>query len=69
VFGQQFRLLAQRVAWGEPRVFFHDLLAGSLRSLHTAWTDLALPDPLLALSAGRAILRLSDLQALVRRDE
>ncbi len=64
--GQQFPLLAQRVAWGEPRVFFHDPLTGSLRSLPTAWTDLAPPDPFVALSAGRAILRLIDLQALVR---
>ena len=64
--GQQFPLLAQRVAWGEPRVFFHDPVTRSLRSLPTAWTDLAPPDPFVALSAGRAILRLSDLQALVR---
>jgi Family of unknown function (DUF5372) len=64
--GQQFPLLAQRVAWGEPRVFFHDPLTGSLRSLPTAWTDLAPTDPFLALSDQRAILRLSDLQALVR---
>ena len=63
---QQFPLLAQRVAWGEPRVFFHDPLTGSVRSLPTAWTDLAPPDPFLALSARRAILRLVDLQALVR---
>ena len=63
---QQFPLLAQRVAWGEPRVFFHDPLTGSVRSLPTAWTDLAPPDPFLALSAGRAILRLIDLQVLVR---
>lgn len=47
-------------------MFFHEPLTGSLRSLPIAWTDLASPDPFLALSAGRAILRLSDLQALVR---
>ena len=47
-------------------MFFHDPLTGSLRSLPTAWTDLAPLDPFLALSAGRAILRLSNLQALVR---
>jgi hypothetical protein len=64
--GQQFPLLAQRVAWGEPRVFFHDPLTGSLRSLPTAWTDLAPANPFVALAAQRAILRLVDLQALVR---
>jgi hypothetical protein len=47
-------------------VFFPDPLTGSVRSLPTAWTDLAPPDPFLALSAQRAILRLVDLQALVR---
>jgi len=64
--GQQFALIEQRVAWGEPRVFFRDPLTSHLRSLPTAWTDLADPDPFVILSAHRAILRLSDLQALVR---
>lgn len=64
--GQQFPLLAQRVAWGEPRVFFTDPLSDRVRSLPTAWTDLAPADPFLALAAGRALLRLADLQHLVR---
>jgi hypothetical protein len=55
VSGQQFPLLVQRVAWGEPRVFFHDPVTGSLRSLPTAWMDLAPPDPFVALSAGTAV--------------
>jgi hypothetical protein len=59
-------LIEQRVAWGEPRVFFRDPVTSHLRSLPTGWTDLADPDPFIILSAGRAILRLSDLQALVR---
>lgn len=64
--GQQFSLVAQRLAWGEARVFFHDPATARVRSLPTAWTDLAPPDPFVQLAAGRAILRLRDLQALAR---
>ena len=64
--GQQFPLVAQRLAWGEPRVFFHDIATGHLRSLPTAWTNLAPPDPFVVLAAGRAILRFTDLQTLTR---
>jgi hypothetical protein len=64
--GQQLPLIAQRLAWGEPRVFFHDPATGRLRSLPTAWTTLAPPDPFVVLAAGRAILRFTDLQTLSR---
>lgn len=64
--GQQFPLLAQRFTWSEWRAFFCDPQTGHVRSLPTAWTDLAPPDPFVQQSAGRAILRLSDLQALQR---
>ncbi len=64
--GRQFTLLAQRHTWGEPRVFFHDPATGLIRSLPIVWTDLAPPDPFVLLAAGRAILRLTDLQALMR---
>ena len=64
--GQQFPLLAQRVAWGEPRAFFQDPTTGRLRSLPTAWTNLAPPEPFVVLAAGHALLRLTDLQTLVR---
>ena len=64
--GQQFPLIAQRLAWGEPRVFFHDPATGRLRSLPLAWTNLAPPDPFVVLAAGRAILRFTDLQTLSR---
>jgi hypothetical protein len=64
--GQQFPLIAQRLAWGEPRVFFHDPTTGRLRSLPTAWTNLTPPDPFVVLAAGRAILRFTDLQRLIR---
>jgi Family of unknown function (DUF5372) len=53
------------VAWGEPRVFFLDPASGQLRSLPRSWTSLAPPDLFLQLAAGRAILRLTDLQVLV----
>jgi hypothetical protein len=64
--GQEFPLIAQRLAWGEPRVFFHDPATGRLRSLPTAWTNLASPDPFVVLATGRAILRFTDLQMLIR---
>jgi hypothetical protein len=64
--GQQFSLIAQRLAWGEPRVFFHDPATGRLRSLPTAWTNLAPPDSFVVLAAGRAILRCTDVQTLSR---
>jgi hypothetical protein len=63
--GQQFALLAERVSWGEPRVFFLDPASGRVRSLPRSWTSLEPPDLFCQLSAGRAILRLADLQALV----
>ena len=64
--GQQFPLVAQRVTWRESRVFFYDPTTGRLRSVPTAWTNLAPPDPFVTLAAGQAILRLTDLQTLVR---
>lgn len=63
-FGQHFPLLCERFTWGEPRVMFHDS-TGRLRSLPTAWTDLAAPDPFVLTAAGRAWFRLEDLCALV----
>lgn len=66
LFGQQFPLLSQRNAWGDPRILFHDPNMGRVRSIPTAWTDLAPPDPFVQLAAGRAVLRLTDLQELVR---
>ena len=64
--GQQFPLLTQRFTWRESRVFFRDPATDRVRSLPIAWTDLAPPDPFVVQAAGRAILRLSDLQALQR---
>jgi uncharacterized protein DUF5372 len=64
--GQQLPLVAQRLAWGEPRVFFHDPATRRLRSLPGAWTNLAPPDPFVVLAAGRTIFPLTDLQMLAR---
>ena len=38
---------------------------GRVRSLPTAWTTVASPDPFVAVSAGRAFFRTQDLFALV----
>ena len=38
---------------------------GRVRSLPTAWTSLASPDPFVAISAGRSFFRIQDLVALV----
>jgi hypothetical protein len=64
--GQQFPLIYQRNTWGEPRVGFHDPLTGCVRSIPIAWTNLANIDPFVSQAAGRAIIRLVDLQALVK---
>ncbi len=62
--GQRFTPLMQRVAYGEPRVFYLDPTSAQVRSLPRAWTDLAPPDPFRLVAADRAILRLTDLRAL-----
>lgn len=64
--GQHVPLLAVRFTWGERRVFFIDPSTNQVRSLPLAWTDLAPPDPFVELAAGRALLRLADVQAVVR---
>ncbi len=64
--GQTFPLLSQRVAWGEERVFFLDPQTHELRSLPTAWTSLALPDPFLVVADGKAVLRFVDVQRLAQ---
>jgi len=54
-----------RHAWGEDRVYYRDA-EGKLRSLPTAWTSLFVPDPFVALAAGRSAFRLEDLRGLRR---
>jgi hypothetical protein len=50
--------------WGGDRVLFEDD-GGRVRSLPTAWTSVASPDPFVTVSAGRSFFRIQDLLALV----
>ena len=59
-----FELVAVRQTWGEYRVFYYDD-AGALTALPTTWTDVADPDPFVAIAAGRAYCRMTDLLRLV----
>lgn len=52
--------MAVRQTWGEYRVFYYNE-AGVLAALPTTWTDVADPDPFVAMAAGRAYCRVSDL--------
>ena len=55
----------QRPSYGEARVFYLGPATGKVHSLPLAWTSLAAPDPFRQMAADRAILRLTDLQALL----
>ena len=55
--------MAVRQTWGEYRVFYYDD-AGELAALPTTWTDVAEPDPFVAMAAGRASCRVVDLLRL-----
>jgi len=57
-------LVAVRHTWGEDRVFFLDG-EGTQRSLPRGWTSVADPDPFVTLAAGRSVVRVEDLLALV----
>ena len=57
-------LVAVRQTWGEDRVFFLDE-EGTQRSLLRSWTDAADRDPFVAFAAGRSVVRVADLLALV----
>jgi hypothetical protein len=58
--GREYLLVAVRSTWGEDRVFFLDE-DGTQRSLPSAWTDAAAPDPFVVVAAGRSALRVADL--------
>jgi hypothetical protein len=62
--GQQFELVDHRNARGEDRVYHRDR-QGRLCRLPAGWTDTVEPAPLVVLGAGRAVLRLDDMVALV----
>jgi hypothetical protein len=55
--------VAVRQTWGEYRVFYYDA-AGALAALPTTWTDVAEPDPFVAIAKGRACCRVADLLRL-----
>jgi hypothetical protein len=55
--------VAVRHTWGEQRVFYYDE-AGALAALPTTWTDIADGDPFVAMAAGRAYCRVTDLLRL-----
>jgi len=61
--GREFLLATYRHNWSESRVYFHDQY-GKLISLPAEWTDVLPPDPLVAVSAGRAAFRVADLLGL-----
>ncbi|MGH2926795.1 MAG: DUF5372 family protein [Solirubrobacteraceae bacterium] len=63
--GQELGLVSYRHNWGEDRVTFLTA-AGYPHSLPASWTDVAAPDPFVAVAAGRALFRTADLLALVR---
>ena len=65
LYGREFVLVIHRYNWGLDRVYFHND-DEQLNSLPTAWTDLFPPDPVVALSVGRAAFRLQDLLELSR---
>ena len=63
LFGQTFKLIEYRCAWGEHRVYFYDAL-GQLQRLPASWTDVVGEDPFLAVSAGRSPFRVKELLLL-----
>jgi hypothetical protein len=63
--GQTFEVLAMRNNWGGDRVSYLDA-TGRLRTLPVEWTDARMPDPVVAVGAGRAFFR-ADLLRQLRR--
>ncbi len=61
--GHEIEAAYWRRSWREDRVYYRDS-AGHLRSLPTAWTSLAAPDPFLLASQGKAFFRPADLLRL-----
>ena len=61
--GQEHALVSWRRNWGEDRVYFHDE-SGRLISIPAAWTSVIGPDPFVAISKGRALFRVEDLERL-----
>ena len=64
--GQRRELVLTRRCRTGERVYFRVEEDGRTESLPRSWTDLALPDPFLELSAGRAWFRVEELLGLVQ---
>jgi Family of unknown function (DUF5372) len=62
-FGDEYEFVVRRRNWGEDRVCVRDA-HGEVRSLPTAWTDVAEVDPFVVLAAGRCPYRTTDLLEL-----
>jgi hypothetical protein len=60
LLGREFEVMTVRHHWGENRVHYRDE-RGRLVSIPTPWTSLAAEDPFVAVAAGRACLRVTDL--------
>ena len=61
--GQEFELLRTNGKGADAGLFFHDR-QGKLSLIPLAWTNLALEDPFVILSAGRCWFRMVDLLEL-----
>lgn len=53
LYGQQFEPVEFRSNWGEERVYYHEA-NGRLKSLPAYWTSRCAPDPVIAITDGRA---------------
>jgi len=62
-FGREYEFVVRRRNWGEDRVWFRDEHS-EVRSLPTAWTDVAEADPFVVMAAGRCPFRIADLLEL-----
>jgi hypothetical protein len=58
-------VVAIRKNWGEDRIYYHDD-RGQLAGIAVGWTDMAPPDPVVVVSAGRSPFRFEDLMELSR---
>ncbi|MGI6132708.1 MAG: DUF5372 family protein, partial [Bacillota bacterium] len=61
--GRSFELACRERCWGEDRIQFYSS-NGRLMTVPAEWTDIASPDPFVAASSGRSMLRVSDLPAM-----
>ena len=64
LFGMEFVFITRRLTWGRWRVHYCDEL-GVVRSLPASWTDAGVIDPFVVMAAGRSILHVDDLIALI----